>query len=186
MMPRQRPDGEHVRDRNGERLEREPLHFTRYANLRRLLDGQTADDHLDHDLPCSDGADPHGRGRVRDRAVGGTTRLRIVVEPPKERLSIEQQPHYLIPNACAKSSGRGASKFSPMRILPFIVPDRRRFWRTDTGTSLTMGRPAFAMTMSPPLAASSTRREIAAKSATAIHAIQSPARPLASGICAYE
>jgi hypothetical protein len=56
--------------------------------------------------------------------------------------------HGSAPNARNRLSGSGASKSSPIRILPLTLPKPVRRVLLGTGTRRTIGFPFFAMTMS--------------------------------------
>ncbi|TCO80506.1 hypothetical protein EV699_114153 [Plasticicumulans lactativorans] len=87
---------------------------------------------------------------------------RRVLHRPQHQVSVEQHLHgaSMPSKAASTSAGRGASKSSAIVISPFIKPSRiPRRGASPTGTSLAIGVPDLAITMSSPRRAASTSSE---------------------------
>src|SRR3990172_8110417 len=141
---------------DGERLESEAEGRSRH----RLRHTETPERLLDCNLPNGCGAQIDLVRRIADGAAIGRAQPAVIGAPPEKNVSVNQEPHFLLPSKAARtSSGSGASKSGPITTRPFHAPGRRGFEGLASGTNLARGSPALAMTISSPPAARSTSSE---------------------------
>src|SRR5207248_26089 len=94
-----------------------------------------------------------GNGSTR-----GSTEPLAVDAPPEEDVRVQEQRHRFLPAKPANTSGgSGASKSAAMRMRPLEPPGVRT--RVLIATRRARGTPAFAITISSPAAACSTRAD---------------------------
>src|SRR5664280_1385985 len=129
--------------------------------VRRNLKIIPPQSRFDGDFPNADGAKHNVIIRALD---GGAQRIAKSLrrsKRPEQDMSIQQQAHYRPSNSSKMSEGKGASKFSGIDRRPTRSPRRRSLRPVPAvnGTSLARGVPAFAMMISSPAAASSTKRD---------------------------
>jgi hypothetical protein len=130
------------------------------GDLRRLNhEIGAAQPRLDGDFPDACDAEQHFGGAAFDRGASlriETMRLR---QSPQKDMRIEQDAHQRPSNTSRTSSGKSASKSSGTRSLPANTPSVRFRRGPESGPNRAIGLPDFAMMISSPAAAASTKRE---------------------------
>ena len=118
--------------------------------------GQLSQAILGVDLPCRSRTDQDLVGWVRYQFARRFRQVRVIEEPPKESVSIQQESHHLPSQPASSSSGSGSKKASVTR--PLARPGLRAVW-SSMGTSRTNGRPEREMITSSPRSARSSNSD---------------------------
>ena len=121
-------------------------------------DRQLADPEFRRDLPGRGRADENRVLAIADVPTHAQRQPPIAVEPPQQRVRVEQEPHNAS-QASTSEGGSGSKKAAVTRALPRMAPNFRSGGTASIRTSLATGCLFRAMTISSPASARSMRRD---------------------------
>src|SRR5438128_24092 len=121
--------------------------------IKGLGKRKLTDTRFDCDLPQTRDTEKLFVGLVFNQRAGSSADQRATDEEPQERMRIEQESHHMY----SSKSSNGSLKSSDIVMSPSPLPNCGRGLDFETGTSLTLWRLSFVMTICSPLTAASIK-----------------------------